>query len=236
MTASLAPAAPISDEHSVLLWQTCAYAEDLNDAARTGVRLTPAHDAMLEFLHYRLLPYLTNEERQLAPDQLRDDHLLRLLATDHERLRADVENIESSRTRRLLALAAAALVDRLDRHVRREESWLADPFGAPQQSDLQDWALPLLFSDVIDLDALPFEHREALVRQRLARLRPGESVRLQAGSDLHPLWRWLHAVDHNAHSWVYEEDGPGRWQARITRRADNDTRVLGGRAGVRARS
>ena len=221
MTTCLAAAPPISDEHSVLLWQTCAYADDLTDAARTGGRLTPAHDAMLEFLHYRLLPYLTNEERQLAPDRLRDDHLLRLLTTDHERLRADVDNIESSRTRRLLTLAASTLVDRLDRHVRREESWLADPLGDPQQADLADWALPLLFGDVIDLDALPSEYREALVRQRLAWLRPGETVRLQAASDLHSLWRRQHASDHNAHIWVYEEDGPTRWQARITRRDDD---------------
>ena len=222
MTVSVASAAPISDEHSVLLWQTCAYADDLGDAARAGRRLTPAHDAMLEFLHYRLLPYLTNEERQLAPQRLRDDHLLQLLASDHERLRADVDNIESSRTRRLLALAAEALVDRLGRHVRREESWLADPLGDPQQADMQDWALPLLFSDVIDLDALPSEHREALIRQRLGWLRPGETVRLHAGSDLHPLWRRQHACHGNAHIWVYEEDGPSRWQARITRRPADD--------------
>ena len=222
MTASLAPASPISDEHSVLLWQACAYADDLNDAARTGRRLTPAHDTMLEFLHYRLLPYLTSEERQLAPDRFRDEHLQRLLVSDHERLRADVDNIEFSRTRRLSALAATALVNRLDRHVRREESWLADPLGDPQQADLQDWALPLLFNNVVDLDALPPEHRESLVRQRLAWLRPGETVRLRAGCDLHPLWRQQHAYARNAHSWVYEKEGPTRWQVRVTRRTADD--------------
>ena len=222
MTASLASAVPISDEHSVLLWQTCAYADDLNDAVRTGRRLTPAHDTMLEFLHYRLLPYLTNEERQLAPGRFRDEHLLPLLVTDHERLRADVDNLESSRTRRLLALSASALVDRLDRHARREESWLADPLGDPKQADSQDWALPLLFTDVVDLDALPPEHRVALVRQRLAWLRPAETVRLRAASDPHPLWRQQHACDRHARSWVYEKDGPTEWQVRITRRTDDD--------------
>jgi uncharacterized protein (DUF2249 family) len=205
----------------VLLWQTCAYADDLIDAARTGRRLTSAHDTLLAFLHYRLLPYLSNEERQLPADRFRDDHLVRLLVTDHERLRADVDNVESSRTRRLLALSATTLVDRLGRHVRREESWLADPLGDPQQADLQDWALPLLFDDVVDLDALPAEHREPLVRQRLAWLRPGETVRLQAASDLHPLWQRQHGCDRNAHSWVYEQDGPTRWQVRITRRVDD---------------
>lgn len=84
---------------------------------------TPAYDAMLEFLHHRLLPYLRDEERRLPPSTLRDEHMTRLLLTDHERLRADVDNIESSRTRRLLALASGVLVDR---HVRREGRWVAD--------------------------------------------------------------------------------------------------------------
>jgi hypothetical protein len=47
-----------------------------------------------------------------------------LLLTDHDRLRADVENVATSRTRRLVTLAAAALVDRLDRHMRREQAWI----------------------------------------------------------------------------------------------------------------
>jgi uncharacterized protein (DUF2249 family) len=215
-------AAPIRDEHSVLLWQTCAYADEVSDAALSRRRLTPVHDEMLQFLHYRLLPYLTNEERQLAPGCLRDEHMLRLLRADHERLRADVENVESSRTRRLLALAASVLVDRLDRHMRREECWLAVPLGAPRVPDVQDWALPLLFSEVIDLDALPADDREDMVRRRLAWLHPGESVRLQARHDLHRLWQRQHASHRNAYAWLYEQDGPSRWQVRVTRRADPD--------------
>jgi uncharacterized protein (DUF2249 family) len=219
--SDLAPgAAPLCDEHSVLLWQTCAYADDLRDASRTGRRLAPAHDAMLEFLHYRLLPYLTDEERRLSRDRLRDDHLLETLVADHERLRADVDNVEWSRTRRLVALAAAALDDRLDRHVRREESWLASSLDDAGQADVADWALPLLVGDLVDLDALPAVHRDALVRRRLAWLHPGESVRIRANHDLHRLWRRLHASQQNAYSWLYEEDGPSSWRVRITRRAD----------------
>ena len=215
MTARLL--APVDDEHSVLLWQTCAYADDLGDAARSGQGLTAAYDAMLEFFHYRLLPYLRDEERNLPPARLRDDHMMQLLLSDHERLRADVDNIESSRTRRVLTLATDAFVDRLDRHVRREEAWLrpADA-GVP---DIEGWALPLLLDDQVDVDALPSEHRDALLRRRLTWLRPGEALRLASGSDLHPVWRALHAHDHDAYVWVYEEDGPTRWRARITRRA-----------------
>lgn len=214
--------APICDEHSVLLWQTCAYAGDLRGAACSGQRFTGAHDAMLEFLHYRLLPYLTNEERQLSRGRLRDEHLREALIADHERLRADVDNIESSRTRPLLALAAAALVDRLDRHVRREERWLADSFDDSGQPDVKDWALPLLVGELVDLDALPAEHCDALIRRRLSWLHPGESVRLQATADLHALWRRQHAIHRNAYSWRYEEGGPTRWRALVTRRADGD--------------
>jgi uncharacterized protein (DUF2249 family) len=215
-------AAPVCDEHSVLLWQTCAYADDLRQAARSGRRLASAHDAMLGFLHLRLLPYLADEERRLSRNLLRDDHLREVLIADHERLRADVDNIDGSRTRSLLGLAVAALVDRLDRHVRREESWLASPASDAGQFDVRDWALPLLLGDLVDLEALPAEHRDTLVRRRLAWLHPGESVRLQANYDLHPLWRRQHATQGNAYRWLYEEDGPTRWQARVTRRADED--------------
>jgi hypothetical protein len=113
----------IADEHDLLLWQACAYADDL-EAASTADRLGPAHDAMVGFLHDRLLPYLGAEELRLTPNRLRDDHMFALLLTDHDRLRADVENVATSRTRRLVTLAAAALVDRLDRHMRREQAWI----------------------------------------------------------------------------------------------------------------
>lgn len=119
MTTLTAPGVPVADEHRVLLWQTAAYAEDLTGAARSSHRLTSAYDAMVQFLRFRLLPYLSDEERDLAPSQLRDEHLAPLLTTDHERLRADVDNIESSRIRRLLSLAAGVLVERLDPHAPR---------------------------------------------------------------------------------------------------------------------
>ena len=218
MPVTMTSTAPISDEHSVLLWQTCAYADELTDAVAAGRGLTPVHDAMLEFLHYGLLPYLRDEERQISGARLRDDHMLRLLVSDHDRMRALVDNIEFSRTRRLLVLGAEALVDRLERHVRREESWVSDPLDTYVPLNLQTWALPRLLGDVIDLDALPTEHRDALLRQRLLWMRPGETVHLEAGSDLQPVWRRQHAYDHSSHAWAYEEDGPDHWRARVTRR------------------
>jgi uncharacterized protein (DUF2249 family) len=214
----------IADEHSVLLWQTAAYAEDLTDAARSSRRLTPAYDAMLGFLHYRLLPYLSAEEREIDPGRLRDEHLTRQLMADHERLRADVDNVESSRTRRLLMLAAEVLVDRLDHHMRREEAWVTDACADVDLPNLdidEQWALPLLLRGDIDLDALPETVRDALVLGRLQRMRRGETLRLHASHDLHDLWRRHHRLDAASHAWVYEQSGPTEWVARVTRRADD---------------
>jgi uncharacterized protein (DUF2249 family) len=219
-----APTGALADEHSVLLWQTCAYAEDLSDAAQAGQRLTPAYDAMLEFLHYRLLPYLRDEERQFPPSKLRDEQMTRLVLADHERLRADVDNVESSRTRRLLTIASDVLVDRLDHHARREERWVAAPtVVVPDGVHLEKWAVPLLLTDDIDLDSLPAEHVSGLVIRRLQRMHAGDTVRLHAGHDLHALWRQQHAGSPDTHVWVYEAEGPADWIARITRRAHGTT-------------
>jgi uncharacterized protein (DUF2249 family) len=221
MTASslTAPPPAITDEHSVLIWQTCAYVEDLVDAVQSKQRVTPVYDAMLEFLNYGLLAYLSKEERQFPPPRLRDEHLHRLLLADHERLRDDVDNIEGSRTHRLLTLASDALVDRLDRHIRREETWIRDlSAGEVTDADLDDWALPLLLTDDIVLDILPVEDRDRLVLRRLQQMHGDESLRLHAGDDLHPLWRQLHRCSPNSHVWAYEQEGPDQWIARVARR------------------
>jgi uncharacterized protein (DUF2249 family) len=217
MTASTFP---VADEHRVLLWQTAAYADDLAEAARSRRRLLPAYDAMIGFLYHRLLPYLSGEEGSLQPGRLRDEQMARLLLTDHQRLRADVDNVESSRTRRLLALAAGALVERLDHHIRREEAWLAEPGEAsPTPTEIDsEWALPLLLRADIDLAGVQVEGRDDLVLRRLQWMRRGETVRLRADHDLHALWRQQHLRDPASHVWAYEQDGPDSWVVRVTRR------------------
>jgi uncharacterized protein (DUF2249 family) len=142
-----------------------------------------------------------------------------LLISDHQRLRADVENLESSRTRSLTGIAAAALVTRLDRHVRREECWVEDACsGAKSGVDVEDWDLLMRLSDVIDVDSLPAVCRDDLVLRRLLAMRCGETLRLHATRNLHDLWRRQQAVDPGSHAWVYGQDGPTRWDVRITRR------------------
>lgn len=219
-TAALVAGVPaLADEHAVLVWQTCAYAGDLDRAARTGRTLPRALTAMLEFLHYRLLPYLDAEEERIRPGGLRDEAMMGLLLADHARLRADVENLEATRSRELFLLAVATLVERLARHTDREQSWLAAPAGkAGAANNDRGWELPLLLLNDIDLEALPGDGRYALVLQRFAQMHPGETLRLRSRQDPHPLWRAQQARDPGAHAWVYERSGPGGWVARITRR------------------
>lgn len=215
------PAPAIADEHSVLLWQTCAYADDLSDAVRSGRPVSEPHEALLAFAHYRLLPYLSAEERRLPPTRLRDEHLVTALLGDHERIRVGVDDLEGGGTRRLLGRAAQALVVRLDRHVRREQTWIPAG-GDPGAVDLEGWALPLVLGEDIDVDALPEAERDRLLLQRLARMRPGEVVRLESGRDLHALWRCQNRLAPGAHVWVYEQDGPDRHRVRVTRRDADD--------------
>lgn len=222
VTATRPDRATLADEHDVLLWQTCSYADELIDAVESGRPAAGAHDAMLEFAHYRLLPYLAAEERRLPAERLRDDHFSQLLLDDHARIRYGVDNVEAGRTRQLLALAADGLVERLDRHIRREQTWVTRDAAIPDDPESASWALPLVLADEIDLDALPAEFREQLVLQRLGWMRCGETLRLDASYDLHPLWLRDHRRDPHGHAWVYEQDGPSHWRARITRRTEHD--------------
>lgn len=113
----------LPDAHSVLLWETSAYVEEMQtDRPHHAQR----RKALCRFLRERLLPYLAGEERRLLVSGLRDEHLTSLLLADHARLRAHVENIRGSRTPDLADMAAEALVCRLDKHVRREQRWVVD--------------------------------------------------------------------------------------------------------------
>jgi len=239
----------LRDEHSILLWETCAYSDELIEAADSGLGLDAACGALLEFLHYRLLPYLCAEERRLCDSGLRDRALAHLLVADHERIRAHVDTLAASRTPRLRVISSRALVECLDRHVQREQSWVLDRdmatdpkdglaviTGWPAATDagavatpvaaapVHGWALPLLLTDHVDLDALPKEIAEDLVLQKIQRMRCGEVFWLHASHDLHCLWVRQQALDPGRHSWVYEQEGPHEWVVRIGRRDGEEFR------------
>lgn len=71
---------------------------------------------------------------------------------------------------------------------------------------------------MIDLDALPLGQAIAAVVDRLLRLRRGEQVELQSGSDISPVWREMNELSPGGYWFVSLEEGPGRWRMRVTRR------------------
>lgn len=248
-SGSSAAAIALSDEHSILLWETCAYSDELIEAADSGAGLDAACRALLEFLHYRLLPYLCAEEQRLCDSGLRDGALAHVLVTDHDRIRAHVDTLAASRTPRLRVISSRALVACLDRHVQREQRWVLDRdmaagteegtavvAGRATATDagavvtpvaaapVPGWALPLLLTDHVDLDALPREISEDLVLQKIQRMRCAEVFWLHASHDLHCLWMRQQTLDRGRHSWVYEQEGPQDWVVRIARRDGEETR------------
>jgi uncharacterized protein (DUF2249 family) len=210
----------VSDEHAILVWQTCGYVEDFGDAARAGVGQVSAFDLLLRFLHYRLLSYLSAEERQLAAGDLKPAQRVQQII-DHFEIREAVEAIEAAETEAGALLASDALVTALDAHVRGEESWMPEHGGSA--SDVSagataGWALPLLLTDDIDLDTLPTGFADELVLTRLQRMRCGEALRLRSHRDLASLWQQVRTRCPGEHTWAYETTGPENWVARITRR------------------
>jgi uncharacterized protein (DUF2249 family) len=77
---------------------------------------------------------------------------------------------------------------------------------------------PLTEGPVIDLDALPAAQAVDAAVHRLLRLRRGEHVELQAGTDPHLVWEQLDALSPGGYGFVYLQDGPDRWRMQVTRR------------------
>jgi hypothetical protein len=95
------PAGGLSDEQSVVLWQTCAYAGTVVDAARAGERSEAARRDLIHFLRCGPL-------------------------TEYAGIRGGIEAIEASRGPRRTRLAVEAVVADLERRIRREPAGAVD--------------------------------------------------------------------------------------------------------------
>lgn len=123
--ATAVPVTALADDHSVLLWLTCAYAADVVETAEAGRDIAAGLASMLDFLHWGLLPYLRHEE-QLLLEEDEQGSLASTVLAEHRRIRHDVAAIEQSKGHADRSRAAAgSLVMTLDQHIRREEGWVA---------------------------------------------------------------------------------------------------------------
>jgi uncharacterized protein (DUF2249 family) len=153
------------------------------------------------------------------------------LARDHARLRSAAELLaraaagERPMSAGQVAIAARDFVVQLERHLLAEEDLLASgraaQGGVPGTAALgghrHEW-YPLTEGPVVDLDALPQDQAVAAAVDRLLRMRRGEQVELQSGTDLDPVWRQVSGLIPDGYRFTALQDGPPRWRMQVTRR------------------
>jgi uncharacterized protein (DUF2249 family) len=222
------PPLTLAGEHALLLGQVMIRAEDL--LAVTAEDRWPARElqALVGYLRAEVLGQDADEERLLFPAGT--SWGVSRLARDHARLRAAIETLErvaageSTWSPAELAAAARDLLRQLERHFHAGEAQLAaagTPGKVPATTTLgghpHEW-YPLTEGPVIDLDALPAGQAVDAAVHRLLRLRRGEQIELQAGTDPHLVWRQLDALSPGGYGFAYLQDGPDRWRLQVTRR------------------
>jgi len=218
----------LADEHVLLLWQVTARADELLTAAAHGRWPGAELAALAGYAQAEVLRQASDEETLLFPAASARE--VTGLARDHARLRSAADLLaraaagEQPMSAGQVAIAARDFVAQLERHLRAEEALLASgraPRGVPGTAALgghrHEW-YPLTEGPVVDLDALPQDQAVAAAVDRLLRMRRGEHVELQSGTDLDPVWREVSELSPDGYRFTVLQDGPPRWRMHVTRR------------------
>ncbi|HET9967309.1 MAG TPA: hemerythrin domain-containing protein, partial [Streptosporangiaceae bacterium] len=222
------PPLTLAEEHVLLLWQVTARADELLTAVARGRWPRAELAALAGYARAEVLRQASDEEMLLFPAASAREATG--LARDHARLRAAADLLaraaagEQPMSLRQVAVAARDFVALLDRHLRAEDSLLASgraPRGVPGTVTLggrpHEW-YPLTEGPVVDLDALPKDQAVAAAVDRLLRMRHGEQVELQSGTELNPVWREVSELSPDGYRFTVVQDGPPRWRMQVTRR------------------
>ena len=214
----------LAEEHVLLLWQVTARAEELLAAAAAGRWPAAELTALAGYAQAEVLRQASDEETLLFPAASAREAAG--LARDHARLRAAADLLaraaagEQPMSPAQAAAAARDFVTQLERHLRAEDNLLV-PQGVPGTVTLgghpHEW-YPLTEGPVVDLDALPEGQAVAAAVDRLLRMRRGEQVELQSGTDLDPVWREISKLSPGSYQFTVLQDGPGQWRMQVTRR------------------
>jgi uncharacterized protein (DUF2249 family) len=219
------PPLTLAEEHVLLLWQVTARADELLTAAADGRWPGAELAALAGYAQAEVLRQASDEEALLFPAAPARDAAG--LARDHARLRSAAEALaraaagEQPMSARQAAIAARDFAAQLERHLRAEEELLAPGRAAQGTAALSghrhEW-YPLTEGPVVDLDALPLGQAVAAAVDRLLRMRRGEQVELQWGTDLDPVWREISELSPGGYQFTALQDGPPRWRMQVTRR------------------
>jgi uncharacterized protein (DUF2249 family) len=218
----------LAEEHVLLLAQVAARAEELMaaiaDGGWPGVELA----ALAGYAQAEVLRQASDEETLLFPAASARE--VAGLARDHARLRSAAELLaraaagEQPMTPGQIAIVVRDFVALLERHLLAEESLLAPrraaqdvPGTAALGGHRHEW-YPLTEGPVVDLDELPPDQAVAAAVDRLLRMRRGEQVELQSGTDLDAVWREISKLIPGGYQFTAVRDGPPRWRMQVTRR------------------
>jgi uncharacterized protein (DUF2249 family) len=220
----------LAEEHALLLGQVAVRADDVLAMASADRWPVRELSALLGYLRVEVLRQAADEEALLFPARPALPGFVRL-RHGHRRLRRRVEVLADAVhggaewTVSRLTMTISELLGSLERHIAVEDALLhaaCAPHAVPATAALtgrpHEW-YPLTESTVIDVDALPPGQVIDAAVERLARLRPGECVEVRStGDDLDAVWRRLDRLEPGAYGFVYLQEGPLRWVARVTRR------------------
>jgi uncharacterized protein (DUF2249 family) len=222
------PPLTLVDEHALLLSQVTIRTKDLFAVIAQDRWPARELEVLLGYLRAEVLGQDADEERLLFPTGSSSG--ISELAREHARLRAAIETLErvadgeSTWSPAELAAAPQELLHQLARHFHAGEAQLAaagTPGKVPATTVLgahpHEW-YPLTEGPVIDLDALPPGQAVGAAIHRLLRLRRGEHVELQAGTDPYLVWEQLDELIPGGYGFAYLQDGPDRWRMQVTRR------------------
>jgi uncharacterized protein (DUF2249 family) len=222
------PPLTLAEEHVLLLGQVAARTEELLTAVAHGRWPAAELAALAGYARAEVLRQASDEEMLLFPAA--PARKAAGLARDHARLRSAADVLaraaagEQPMSAGQVAIAAQDFAAQLERHLRAEEDLLEAGHaaqGVPGTAALgghrHEW-YPLTEGPVADLDALPRGQAAAAAVDRLLRMRRGEQVELQSGTDLSAVWREMDQLSPGGYWFVSLQDGPDRWRMRVTRR------------------
>lgn len=230
-SAELAAPPPItlSDEHALLISEVTvrvdATVREINDDRWPRNELRE----LVNYLHLEVLRQIVDEEWLLFRTSRSTPEGLDRLRRDHLELRLTIDLLTQaavSRTLSPIQLAATShhLLVQLTDHMAAEEGLLAavDTEVAAVEalgSQPHEW-YDVTEGPMIDLDKLPGPQGADAALARLARLRRGEQIELQASIDPGPLWQRLIRADPGGYGVTYLERGPQRWRVQLINRPD----------------
>jgi len=226
--AAMRPPLTLAEEHVQLLRQVAARAEELIAATADGGWPGTELAALAGYARAEVLRQVSDEEALLFPAVPARE--VAGLASDHVRLRSAADVLARAAAGEMpmsagrVTAAARDFVTLLERHLQSEEDLLAarrTAPGVPATVTLgghQHACYPLTEGPVVDLDALPRDQAVAAAVDRLLRMRRGEQVELESGTDLDQVWRMVSEVSPDDYRFTVVRDGPPRWRMQVTRR------------------